>query len=193
MDLTVVTATCQRPQFLAHCLRQFQMQSLGGLKCEHIVVSDGPDERAKFLADRSGARYSALPKPVGQWGAGAKDLGIQSATGKYICFWDDDNIYDSHALTTLYAAVQNADIGVVRTQHHLRKTTGVVTIPRKWDGIFQVGDIDTMCLCVRKELAKRETWQSQDAQITNDYDWLMKLQRHQPKINYLPIIIGEHV
>ena len=124
MDLTVVTATCQRPQFLAHCLHQFHLQSLEGLKCEHIVVADGPDEQAKFLAERSGARYFSLPEPIGQWGAGAKDLGIQNTTGEYVCFWDDDNIYDSHALATLYAAVQNVDIGVVRTRHHLRKTTG---------------------------------------------------------------------
>ena len=55
MDLTVITATCQRPQLLAHCLREYQRQSLGELKCEHLVVSDGPNPVAKFLSDRFGA------------------------------------------------------------------------------------------------------------------------------------------
>lgn len=193
MDLSVITATSQRSRFLPHCFRQFELQSFGGLNCEHIVVSDGQDMRAKYLAERSGSRHFALPAPIGQWGAGAKDLGIQHAKGKYVCFWDDDNLYECHALTSLFTAAQGADIGVVKTRHHLRKNIGIVTIPRSWNGRFRIGDIDTMCICVRTDLAKREKWQSQKAEISNDHAWLMKLQRHHPKINSLPIIIGDHV
>lgn len=193
MDLSIITATKQNSRFLPHSLRQFHTQDLGTLKCEHIVISDGPDSRAKLLAERSKARFEWLPVPIGQWGAGAKDRGVEIAKGKFVCFWDDDNLYDRHALVTLFAAVQGADIGVVRTAHHLRKRAGIVTIPRTWDGTFRIGDIDTMCLCVRTDFARREQWQSQKAEITNDYGWLMKLQRHQPKINYLPTVIGEHV
>ena len=48
IDLSVITATWRRPQLLSLCLRPIrQTQSLGNLRrCEQIVVSDGPDERA---------------------------------------------------------------------------------------------------------------------------------------------------
>lgn len=193
MNLSVITATHQRPEFLSHCLEQFRRQSLGGLKVEHIVVSDGPDEHAKYLANQADARYFELPEPVGQWGAGAKDRGILEARGRYVCFWDDDNIYESHALVALFAAVQNVEIGVVRTQHRFRRRLGFVTIPRRWDGRFVLGDIDTMCVCVQTELARRETWQLENPTISNDHTWLVKLMKHAPRVNYLPITIGKHL
>lgn len=193
MDLSVITATCQRPEFLAHCIQQFQRQSRGGLRCEHVIVSDGVDPHARRLAEQSGARYCELQPPVGQWGAGAKDLGIKVARGKFVCFWDDDNLYDAHALVTLYAAAYPADLGVVRTVHHFRKRAGQVVIPRCWEGTFTLGDIDTMCVCVARTLARLEQWQSAHAKISNDHGWLMKLMQHNPVINYLPIVIGQHV
>ncbi len=189
----MITATCQRPEFLSHCLHQFQQQSLGGLKCEHIVVSDGPDANAKSLAESAEARYFELNPPVGQWGAGAKDLGIANARGRYVCFWDDDNIFETHALVSLFAAACHAEIGIVRTRHRFRKRTGSVVIPREWTGQFRLGDIDTMCICVDTELARRETWESTNAKISNDHGWLMKLMKHQPKLKHLPILIGQHV
>ncbi len=193
MDLSVITATCQRPEFLSHCLHQFAQQSRGGLECEHLVISDGPDGHAKFLAERAGARYFELNSPAGQWGAVAKDLGITQAYGRYVCFWDDDNIFEPHALVSLFAAVQNVEIGIVRTRHRFRKSPGSVVIPRNWRGEFRLGDIDTMCLCVETTLARKEPWESEVAKISNDYEWLMKLMTHQPKFNYLPILIGQHV
>ncbi len=193
MDLSVITATHKRPEFLSHCLDQFRRQSLGGLLVEHIVVSDGPDEYAKYLANQAGARYFELPESVGQWGAGAKDRGIIEVRGRYVCFWDDDNIYESHALVALFAAVQNAEIGVVRTEHRFRRRPGFITIPRRWNGRFELGDIDTMCVCVQTELARREKWQLENPTISNDHTWLMNLMKYNPRINYLPITIGKHL
>ena len=50
IDLSVITATWHRPQLLALCLAQFSQQSIGNLRCEHIVVSDGSDDRARLTA-----------------------------------------------------------------------------------------------------------------------------------------------
>lgn len=193
IDLSVITATRQRPEFLVHCIGMLQSQSLGGLTYEHLIVSDGPDDHARYIADRAGARYLFTPEPVAQWGAGCRDLGVQHAQGKYICFWDDDNRYLPHALVALYAAVQNADIGVVRCRHRFRKKPGTVIIPRNWNGTFRAGDVDTMCLCVTSTLARKELWTSETPRICNDYDWLIKLSRHRPVVNFLPLIIGDHL
>ncbi|WP_437225743.1 glycosyltransferase family 2 protein [Planctomicrobium sp. SH661] len=193
MQLSIITATCQRPALLAHCLDQFRTQSTGCLKCEQIVVSDGPDPVARSLAKRWGARYFELPAQRGHAGAFAKDLGIAEARGEYVGFWDDDNLYESHAVSSMFAAARGVDIGVVRAEHRLHKRTGFVTLPRSWNGTFRPGDIDTMCVCVTRELAYQEKWGDEDSSPGTDHRWLRKLEAHHPRIRYVPVVIGIHL
>lgn len=193
MHISVVTATRQRLSSLGQCLRMFQSQCRGELHCEHIVVADGPDRRAMELAKSAGARGFELPVTRGHAGAFAKDMGVREARGEYVCFWDDDNWYEPHALTTLFAAVQGADIGVARVRHHLRKALGQVMIPRSWNGTPRAGDIDTMCVIVRTELARKELWGDADNSPGTDIRWLRKLQAHEPVIRYVPVTIGDHL
>src|SRR5690348_13504424 len=134
IDLTVITPTFRRPNLLALCLYQFSEQRLGGLCCEHLVVSDGPDEAARIVAARHGARFIERPQTGGLKGALAKNDGIAAARGEYVCFWDDDNRYESHALATLYAAAYGCDIGVVRTWHRDGRPR---VIPEYWSGTFE--------------------------------------------------------
>jgi len=193
IQISVITATWKRPAFLAHVLQQFQMQSRGGLRCEQIVVSDGPDPFARFLSTRWGARYFEMEKQQGHAGAFAKDRGIQESAGDYLVFWDDDNLFAPHALTTLFAAAQGVDLGVVRAEYRCRKSVGMVSLPRRWNGIFRAGDIDTMCLCVRRELALKECWGDADSTPGTDFRWVRKLVTHQPTIRYVPVVIGMHL
>ena len=113
IDLSIITATHQRPKHLALCLAQVRQQSLGSLRVEHVVVCDGPDPQTRFQATHANARCIELPQALGRWGAGAKDAGLAAAVGTYVCFWDDDNHYEPHAATTLFAAAVGYDIGVV--------------------------------------------------------------------------------
>ncbi len=192
MHLSVITATWQRPSRLAGCLRQFRQQSPGGLECEHIVVSDGPDPRAEQLARFHAARYLERTQNGGKYGVAAKDDGVRIATGDYVCFWDDDNQCEPHALATLYTAAAGVDIGVVQVRHLVRKTGRIETIPRTWSGQFQLGDVDTLCVCVRRELALREPWEGPEDRNT-DFHWLDRLSRHAPVIRFVPVIVGDHL
>lgn len=195
LDITVITATHQRPAQLALCLSQFRQQSVGNLSCEHLIVSDGVDRHAHALSGRFSARYLERPEPGGQWGSLARDLGIREARGRYVCFWDDDNLYEPHALATLFAAACGSDIGVVQTRYRCRSRAGEITIPRKWTGQFIAGDVDTMCVCVKRELAVQEHWEQHPAPVrpTTDWDWLTRLMQYQPSVRFVPVVIGWHL
>ena len=195
LDITVITATYQRPAQLALCLSQFRQQSVGNLSCEQLVVSDGVDPHARALCERFGARYLERAEPGGQWGSLARDLGIREARGRYVVFWDDDNLYEPHALATLFAAACDSEIGIVQTRYRCRSRAGEITIPRKWTDKFVAGDIDTMCVCVRRELAAQETWERQPApqKPTTDWDWLSRLMQLQPTVRFVPVVIGWHL
>jgi glycosyltransferase involved in cell wall biosynthesis len=194
-DLTVITATRQRPAQLANCLAQFRQQSVGDLRCEHLVISDGIDPQARSLCQQFGARYIERPTPGGQWGSLARDLGIHEAAGRYVCFWDDDNLYEPHALACLYAVAVDVEIGVVQTRYRCRTRLGQIKIPRVWNGSFRKGDVDTMCVCVRCDLALKETWEQHPipTQPTTDWHWLQRLEQHQPRIRFAPLVIGWHL
>lgn len=195
LDITVITPTHNRPAQLALCQSQFRQQSVGSLRCEHLVVSDGIDPHARHLCERFGARYLERSQPGGQWGSLARDVGIREARGRYLVFWDDDNLYEPHALATLFAAACEADIGVVQTRYRCRTRAGEIAIPRQWSGQFVAGDVDTMCVCVRQTLAVQETWEQQPApqSIATDWDWLSRLMLRQPTVRFVRVAIGWHL
>jgi GT2 family glycosyltransferase len=191
VDLTVITATWHRPQLLVLCLAQFAQQSVGNLRCEHVVVSDGRDDRARRFAENAGARYIERPQTGGVWGAFAKNDGIAAAAGDYLCFWDDDNLYYPHALATLYGAAVGFDIGVVQTLH--RDPHGERPIP-SWSGTFEPGNIDSMCFCVRREIARSQAWGVfHEVHRGDDHRWISRLHQSGARVRFVPIVIGEHI
>ncbi len=192
-DLSVITATWRRANLLGLCLEQFAQQSLGSLRVEHIVVSDGPDRKARALAAQHGARYLERAAPGGQWGAFAKDTGIAAARGEYVCFWDDDNCYHPHALATLFSAAYGYDVGVARTVHWDDTEPVKKLIPRRWTGTFELGNVDTMCVCVRTDLARTEAWGQPAGRKGTDYHWLKRLEQRGARVRFVPVVIGVHL
>ncbi|HCS55863.1 MAG TPA: hypothetical protein DIW81_30485, partial [Planctomycetaceae bacterium] len=134
IQLSVITNTWQRPKHLAGLLQQLSRQSLGGLSIEHLVISDGLDPIAAALVKNSTSRYFELEAHQGCYGVAAKDLGISRAQGEYVCLWDDDNLYEPHALAALYCSASGHDIGIVQAEHWSVTNRRYVQIPRNWTG-----------------------------------------------------------
>lgn len=194
IDLSIITATWKRPKFLAHLLDAVARQTLGGIQIEHLVISDGPDPVSRAVAAAASCRYHELQAHGGHYGAACKDRGIALAQGRYLCFWDDDNLYEPHAAATLLATAAAADLGIVRARHWSVTSRKYVLIPRQWRGKIQPGDIDTLCVCVKRELASQEPWfQPEETGRGTDHRWLSRILSHHPVVHYAPVCVGTHL
>lgn len=188
--ISVITATRKRPKHLARTMVDLSRQCFTNF--EHIVVLDEPDEYSKSLCFEHGAKCFVLESPGGAGGSKARDAGIRQSSGEYVVFWDDDNSYRYDALFQLDAVSRGFDIGVLQTRHYGDRG-GHRIVPRTWSGSFEFAQVDTMCVCVRSELAKSETWFDGNTSSGGDYRWLKKLESHSPTINFRPRVIGSHL
>jgi glycosyltransferase involved in cell wall biosynthesis len=190
IDLSVIVVSA-RPKWLANCLSQYQAQKFhmyDRWKAEVIVVGEHEDETAfsRVITHYKPDKY-IHKAPQGYAGAFGKDVGLKEARGEYVCFWDDDNIYYPGALDALFSAVWSFDIGVVQCG---MMAMDFKVIPEGEEITF--GNIDTMCLCVRRELALTARWADHRG-VGTDYAWVKKLLRKNPSVNFLNDKIGEHL
>jgi glycosyltransferase involved in cell wall biosynthesis len=186
IDLSVIMVS-NRPKWLANCMAQYEAQKFGK-PTECIVVGEHHDYDAfrNVFARWRPDKY-INKEPQGYAGAFGKDEGIKHATGEYVCFWDDDNIYYPWALDGLYSAAWGFDIGIVKCG---LMVNGYQLIPEEEEITY--GKIDTMCFCVRRELALTARWADHRGAGT-DYAWIKKLLRKEPSVNFLNTKIGEHL
>lgn len=74
-----------------------------------LVVADGVYPRSKNLVTKYGIQYDYLELPDGphhDWGARARNFGIEQAGRAYIAFMDDDDQYLSRAFYSIKNAIK---------------------------------------------------------------------------------------
>ena len=191
VNISVITPTWCRPKHLLSCLTNFKGQNLKGLKAEHIVVSDGPDSWARALATGMDAKYFELPEHMGHTGAFARDMGMQNAQGEYLCFWDDDNSFYNHALRTAHKAASGKDIGIVQMSQWVGNCKHT-KVPDNFVGAIRHSQIDSMNLCVRREVAMRKPWGS-GRKASVDFHWIKSIFETKPTWNFARVVVGEHI
>lgn len=185
-DISVIIAT-SRPSNLTRTIDYIERQSISGISFEVVIVQESNGDHRKFNIDTKLPINDIIverQRTHNDYGAAAHDTGILNSRGDYVVFWDDDNIYYPHALVAQYSVASGFDIGVVRTMHQ--------NVPIPSSNNITAGDVDTMCACVRRELAIKEKWTSGGGRYS-DYRWLSKLLKHSPTINYSKVIIGHHL
>lgn len=171
MDLSIITATRGRPALLWQCCEHVRRQSCEGVIIEHIVVSDGADEESRRVAGMFGSRYFETAGGATDDGNRGRDVGIREARGRYVAFWDDDNVYYPHSAAAQYASVYGVGIGLTAVHHRqLRKVIPELPFTRP-----RLGNVDTACLCVDRTLARTTTWVDGDNGRCGDWRWLERL------------------
>ncbi len=119
----------------------------------------------------------------GDRGMSSKDLGLKMANGRYVAFWDDDNVYSPTSVEELMRAADGFDVGIVRTVHLGR----VIPVGRD----LAAGNVDTMCMCFRTAVAVRHRWDDGCGSYS-DHRYLQKVLSDGPTVSFSDAVIGEH-
>lgn len=88
--VSVIVPTCDRPEMLRQALASIRALEGPDLSFEILVGDNGQDAQTRNVAEEFGAIYI----PVLTKGAGAaRNAGLRAATGEFIAFLDDDDVW----------------------------------------------------------------------------------------------------
>ena len=94
-DVSVVIPTHNRAQLVKEAIDSVLAQSQPVR--EIIVVDDGSTDATKNLLSNYGAKIQALYES-GKGASAARNLGMRAATGTWIAFLDDDDVWLSNKI-----------------------------------------------------------------------------------------------
>lgn len=111
-EVSVIIPVYNVEEYIYDCLHSVVNQTFENM--EIIVVNDGsPDDSAKIAAEF--AEYDSRIKIVTQKNAGlsaARNTGMDTACGNYICFIDSDDWVENNFIEKLYTALQEEEADV---------------------------------------------------------------------------------
>jgi len=160
---------------------------------EIIVVNDaGIDvkEIIDSLNRKGNILYAAHPGNRGI--AAARNTGIGMATGKYVAYLDDDDVYYPEHIETLVSALENSDYKVAYTdanRGHQRALNGRHAVTRRdvpyssefdYDRILVQNFIPTLCILHEKSCLEDTGRFDESLPVLEDWDLWIRLSRKYP-------------
>jgi len=110
--ISIVVPIYNAEKTLSRCLDSILAQSYRSF--ELLLINDGSNDRSEEIALSycdNDSRVNYLYKENGGVSS-ARNLGIENATGRFICFIDSDDTVNGSYLHLLHENIQNADISI---------------------------------------------------------------------------------
>jgi len=128
-DVTVVVPIHNKEKYLGQCLASVLTQE--GVELEVICIDDASTDRSlEVVAQFEQDRRVRLVRNTTNIGAGkSRNIGIQSARGRYLQFTDADDLLPPNSLIRLLSAAKRAEAEVV--QGRLQMFSGEVVLGRE--------------------------------------------------------------
>jgi glycosyltransferase involved in cell wall biosynthesis len=127
--VSVVVPTHNRPEMLVEALASVRAQTFTDY--EVIVVSNGESDQMRVLSRACAARYGAVYElPEGNLPA-ARNFAIALATGEWIAFLDDDDIWLPHKLERQLAEAERTGADMIACDYIEFYTDGHEAVGRR--------------------------------------------------------------
>jgi len=112
--ISVIVPTRDRDQLLRSALLSINANRGAGIDLDIVVVDNGSGEETAEIAVQAGARYVRSPR---SGASAARNFGMELATGDYITFLDDDDVWTAGHLASLVGWLEDRpDFGAVLGQ-----------------------------------------------------------------------------
>lgn len=111
--ISVIVPVYNRENFIDNCINSVLHQD--GVAVELILIDDGSKDRSLEICRTYEEKYDNV-KVIHQDNAGishARNIGLDNATGDYICFLDDDDIMTPCGLKSMLEAMKKYDVDFV--------------------------------------------------------------------------------
>lgn len=182
MTLTVIIATLGRPSLEKALLSVVSQRYVGD---EVIVVTANPD--VKPLADANACRFVLIDKPGNDWGDTERMVGMPLATGEYVAFMDDDDVYVDGAREAIeVAAAQHPGQPLL---FKLKFDGSGVILPGY--NRVDIGNVGTPCLVAPNDAKRLGRWGCRkNRDRGGDYDYVSSMKWAHEDIAWMPNIIA---
>jgi len=192
--ITCITTTYNRKKLLKKTIKSVLRQSFEDF--EYIIVDDCStdgteklvksfkDKRIKYLKTKKNCGYDSYPK----------NLGIKNATGDFITFLDDDDVYRPDALKILFKYLQHSGADVVYGDYLIEEKG---KMKPGWSVDFSAKLLQKMnyiamsVIGVKKECLLEVGGFDENIPKFKDWNLWLRLQKRGYKFLHIPIIITE--
>lgn len=131
-SITVITITRQRPQLLKRAIASVEQQDYSG-SINHLVIIDECETTRRSL--EKDARlpdwlvWQSIPRTPqersGPWRLSKlRNLAVQLASSKWVCYLDDDNEFESNHLSSLIACAEQTGCRAVHSYEKIFQRDG---------------------------------------------------------------------
>jgi len=114
MDISVIIPIYNSDKHLYRCLKSLIHQR--GVDCEFICINDGSTDYSKQIIDQfvtSDKRFRYIEKKHNGVSA-ARNVGLDTAQGRYVCFLDSDDYIKKNSLYKLYQTAEKYQCDVIK-------------------------------------------------------------------------------
>ncbi|MCW5797011.1 MAG: glycosyltransferase family 2 protein [Nitrospira sp.] len=184
--VSIVIPTYNRAPLLKKAIASALAQEQAGdlFDMEIIIVDDCSSENMSSIAEAfPGVHYIRLSENRGA--AGARNVGIKQATGKYVALLDDDDEFLTHKLLVQVPVLEaNPDVGVVYGQSVVTGSDVPLLLWPDWAPSGQVFEqfltrtddfLHPPTWLVRRELFEAAGWFDEQHRTMEHYDMALRL------------------
>ncbi len=188
-SVSVVMPTRDRKQFVTKAIQSVIAQSYP--HWELLIVDDGStDGTSEMLAELYDDERIKVLQTTGLGVSGARNVGLQNATGDIIAYLDSDNVWLPHYLETMLASFQMLETDILFAALAARKDEGQTYYRGNvfdWDSMLKANYVDLNIFIHRRGVY--EQLGGFDETMTRMVDWELIL-RYTRKYGavYVPVV-----